>query len=87
MWIRLLPYILGIAGVLGIFGYVYMKGRSDKGTEVQVEQLKEIVEKEKKHEVKRQEVVRLPTSALRSRYCKWMRDSEQLCLQADIPIP
>jgi len=32
------------------------------------------------------EIIRLDNSDLKRRYCKWMRDSEDECLQADIPL-
>lgn len=82
MW----KYILVVVAVLGILGGVYSCGRIDENTKQENKQLTAIVESEKKHEKKTREVITLPTDTLRQRYCKWMRDSESECLQADIPI-
>ena len=87
MFLRLLPYILGLAGVLGAFSYVYLKGRADQANSLKIQQLKQTIHQEEAYEVKTQEIIRLPPSDLRRRYCKWVRDSEDLCLQANIPIP
>ena len=87
MWVRFLPYLLALAGAATILTGAYVKGRLDCKTSEQVKQLEAYVETEKNHEKITQEVIRLPASKLRSRYCEWVRDDKDKCLQANIPIP
>ena len=49
--------------------------------------LKAVVEGVEKHEKREKKIIRLDNAALRQRYCEWVRDDKQACLQADIPIP
>lgn len=86
MWIRLLPYIIGIVGFASIVTGAYVKGRMDCQTTEQVKQLEAVIKHEDKHEKLTQEIIRLPADDLRRRYCKWVRDDIDQCLQADIPI-
>lgn len=83
---KALPYIFTVLTVLAVFGGVYVWGRDDGNNQAERTQLKAVVESQKQHDIKTKEVVTLPDDALRKRYCKWMRDSEELCLQSDIPI-
>lgn len=86
MWTKALPYILVVVAVLAILGGVYHWGAKDTETKIENKQLNAVVESEKAYDRKTKEVIPLGDAALRERYCKWVRDSKELCLQADIPL-
>ena len=80
--------IIGIVAALAISHVtVYMVGRSHGKTKEIVKELKAEVEGEEQREEITKEVIRLPATELRRRYCEWVRDDKDLCLEADIPIP
>lgn len=83
---RLLPYLVLGLGIISIGGAIYWKGDRAGSQREQVKTLKHIAKQEQKYEKIKQEVIRLPRDDLRARYCEWVRDDKQLCLQADIPI-
>lgn len=83
---RFLPYIILAIGALSFIGAVYWKGHSTGSQQEQIRALKGTLKQEQKYEKIKQEVIRLPRDDLRARYCEWVRDDKQLCLQADIPI-
>lgn len=86
MWSKALPYILVVVAVLSIIGGVYLWGKDDGVTKVENKQLHAVVESEKEYVRKTKEVIPLDDVALRERYCEWVRDSKELCMQAHIPI-
>ena len=79
-------YIYGVMGVgivvAGAFVFGYVKGQAS----VEVKAAKEtIIKYEERNELEK-EVRRLAKPALVRRYCKWVRDSEDECLQAHLPV-
>lgn len=87
MWLRFLPYLVGLIGFMSMLTGAYVKGRMDCKSTEQIKQLEAAVEYEEDYEEIEQEIIRLPADDLRKRYCKWVRDDKDKCLQANIPIP
>jgi hypothetical protein len=77
-------YLL-IASIFIIAGMVYYI-RSGGYKACLRDQITQAVKQENKRDEIEREVLRLNDNNLRKRYCKWMRDSEDECLQANIPI-
>lgn len=73
--------------VLGFISFIYWKGGNDTKNRLITQDLKQTIELERQYEEKKQEVIQLDRSDLHERYCEWMRDSKQMCLEADLPIP
>lgn len=74
---------IGIAvALVGSHAWVYRQGQMS----VEVKIVKAEVKANEEYEEKTKEIIRLPITQLKRRYCEWMRDSKELCLQADIPI-
>lgn len=75
--------VLGILAVVsGAFGTVYYKGYSS----CQASQQTEIIKAEKKHDAIEKKTMSLSDIDLRKRYCKWVRDGKDKCLQIHLPI-
>ena len=87
MLLRFLPYIISIASVFLLIGFIYIKGGNDRENSIITNTLQNKIKLEKQYEIKRKNVIQLVPSDLRKRYCEWVRDNKQLCLKADIPIP
>lgn len=79
-------YLIAAVLLLLIPAGFLLWGKTIGRQEVRQQQLTAVIKSEKKHERKTQEVIPLSDADLRKRYCKWVRDSQDLCLQADIPI-
>ena len=76
---------IAIAGVFIIVGLVfYLRNGGYKAC------LKDQLAGESAAQSERQkieiEIIRLDNAALRKRYCQWVRDDMQECIEADIPI-
>lgn len=82
------PWLLLVATItiLGAFGGVYFKGRVDGSNSCAAKYASAYSEGVKRHASIKKEVMRLTTDDLKRRYCKWVRDSEDECLRADIPV-
>ena len=81
----LLPFI-GITTII-LIGIVYYKGQSAGENKQIVKELTAEVKSQENYEEKRQEIIKLPPSDLLKRYCEWVRDDKELCLQSNQPIP
>lgn len=84
--IKFLPYIIFLGGVLAFVIGVYFYGKKHGHDICELKYATIQLEAEGSHESKEREVIRLPVTELKRRYCRWVRDSEAECLQADIPI-
>lgn len=79
--------IIGAIGVIItglVFSHAAVYRAGQKSVEVKV--LKETAKAEVKYEELKKEVITLDHIALRKRFCEWVRDNKNDCLQADIPI-
>ena len=76
---------IAIAGVFIIIGLVvYLRnGGYQACLKDQLAGESEAQNERQKNEI---EIIRLDNAALRRRYCQWVRDNVQECLEADIPI-
>lgn len=71
-----------LASHAGMFFYGKMQGKN----EIKMIHYEAAIKAEKDRDNVEREVITLDRPALRQRYCKWVRDDQQACLQADIPI-
>jgi len=74
--------IFGVLACLLLVWYIYNEG--SKACEAKI--VKETVIKYEKRNELEKEIRTLPRTELVSRYCKWVRDSESECLQANLPV-
>ena len=73
---------LAVASLLASVGIgLYFKGKADCRVEIVTET---VIEYEEREDVE-QEVIRLSKPELVKRYCKWVRDGQAECLQANLP--
>jgi len=75
-----------VVAVLAFGGGMYTKGHIDGKSSCQLKTANAVIEGEKNNDKKTKEVIRLPDDNLRKRYCEWVRDDKDKCLQAYIPI-
>lgn len=71
-----------LAAIIGAFFYGMHIGAQG----VKTEYITEYVKVSEERNEREQEVITLPRPALKSRYCRWVRDSRDDCMQADIPV-
>ena len=65
---------------------VWRSGYKHAENRITIQKNKAVIEAFEHRGKKEDEITRLPVSDLKRRYCHWMRDSMQECLQADIPL-
>lgn len=84
--LKLLPYFIFAGGVLAFVIGVYFYGKQHGNDICELEYATINLEAKEKHETLEQEIIRLPATELKRRYCQWVRDNKDKCLQANIPI-
>ena len=83
---RFLPYLIFAGGVLAFVIGVYFYGQEQGKDICEFKYSTLQIEAEEKHETLEQEIIRLPVTELRTRWCDWVRNNREKCLQANIPI-
>lgn len=81
----LLGGALVIAFFIGIF-LVWARGYKSAETNITAKENVAVIQGIEERESLENEVIKLPVTQLVRRYCRWVRDGEEKCLQANIPI-